>query len=197
MLSKVSFIVLIVFISALFPIKACAQIAEIRVGLSQFDERILDIAFAAQAGDETSAAIHGEILFEEPEFLKWALSPQPYIGGTINLEGNTSYGGAGFLWRQTFGPRFYASIASGGVLRTGTNDLVTELFLSEERDIIFGSRFLFRQQGALGVNLTKDWAAEVFFEHLSNAGLGFSNDCLLYTSPSPRDGLLSRMPSSA
>ena len=26
---------------------------------------------------------------------------------------------------------------------------------------------------------------------------GFSNSCLLYTSPSPRDGLLSRMPSSA
>ena len=25
----------------------------------------------------------------------------------------------------------------------------------------------------------------------------FSNPCLLYTSPSPRDGLLSRMPSSA
>ena len=27
--------------------------------------------------------------------------------------------------------------------------------------------------------------------------LGFFMDCLLYTSPSPRDGLLSRMPSSA
>ena len=26
---------------------------------------------------------------------------------------------------------------------------------------------------------------------------GLYNDCLLYTSPSPRDGLLSRMPSSA
>ena len=26
---------------------------------------------------------------------------------------------------------------------------------------------------------------------------GFQKDCLLYTSPSPRDGLLSRMPSSA
>ena len=26
---------------------------------------------------------------------------------------------------------------------------------------------------------------------------GLSEDCLLYTSPSPRDGLLSRMPSSA
>ena len=28
-------------------------------------------------------------------------------------------------------------------------------------------------------------------------GPGCSSDCLLYTSPSPRDGLLSRMPSSA
>ena len=27
--------------------------------------------------------------------------------------------------------------------------------------------------------------------------LGFGTPCLLYTSPSPRDGLLSRMPSSA
>ena len=30
-----------------------------------------------------------------------------------------------------------------------------------------------------------------------NNNLTRSNDCLLYTSPSPRDGLLSRMPSSA
>ena len=28
-------------------------------------------------------------------------------------------------------------------------------------------------------------------------GFGEYKDCLLYTSPSPRDGLLSRMPSSA
>ena len=30
-----------------------------------------------------------------------------------------------------------------------------------------------------------------------NTSLGVNNSCLLYTSPSPRDGLLSRMPSSA
>ena len=30
-----------------------------------------------------------------------------------------------------------------------------------------------------------------------NKKLDESNSCLLYTSPSPRDGLLSRMPSSA
>ena len=30
-----------------------------------------------------------------------------------------------------------------------------------------------------------------------NADLNYDENCLLYTSPSPRDGLLSRMPSSA
>ena len=37
-------------------------------------------------------------------------------------------------------------------------------------------------------------ADAIYLEEIRNAGL---YDCLLYTSPSPRDGLLSRMPSSA
>ena len=32
---------------------------------------------------------------------------------------------------------------------------------------------------------------------LADNKIGYRNACLLYTSPSPRDGLLSRMPSSA
>ena len=35
------------------------------------------------------------------------------------------------------------------------------------------------------------------FQKLVRVGFGSNNVCLLYTSPSPRDGLLSRMPSSA
>ena len=34
-------------------------------------------------------------------------------------------------------------------------------------------------------------------EELSSLIKASNNNCLLYTSPSPRDGLLSRMPSSA
>ena len=34
-------------------------------------------------------------------------------------------------------------------------------------------------------------------EQLATIGAGLLSICLLYTSPSPRDGLLSRMPSSA
>ena len=41
----------------------------------------------------------------------------------------------------------------------------------------------------------EDLTQEVFTRFFSN--LYRYKDCLLYTSPSPRDGLLSRMPSSA
>ena len=37
----------------------------------------------------------------------------------------------------------------------------------------------------------------LFEKGLEELGIALSQDCLLYTSPSPRDGLLSRMPSSA
>ena len=40
-----------------------------------------------------------------------------------------------------------------------------------------------------------EWFGQ-FYDMIQKA-LGEPNACLLYTSPSPRDGLLSRMPSSA
>ena len=39
--------------------------------------------------------------------------------------------------------------------------------------------------------------AQVGYEGVTEGGLAWYVSCLLYTSPSPRDGLLSRMPSSA
>ena len=48
------------------------------------------------------------------------------------------------------------------------------------------------RRGALGLDTTR--GDRLFISLLSSAFIHF---CLLYTSPSPRDGLLSRMPSSA
>ena len=50
--------------------------------------------------------------------------------------------------------------------------------------------------------LTKTQAKQtlsLLWDYLESLGTGIDrhNPCLLYTSPSPRDGLLSRMPSSA
>ncbi|GLQ19934.1 acyloxyacyl hydrolase [Algimonas porphyrae] len=110
-------------------VPASAQIAELRAGVTEHDVQIFGLG--SDKGKENSAAIHAEILFEEPEFLKRFLSPQPWVGGTLNLGGRTSYGGAGFLFRQTFGERFYGDWSTGlvihdGVLETDLPPLFTD-----------------------------------------------------------------------
>ncbi len=153
---------------------AQAQISEVRVGLSQFDEDITGINWAIEFADETSLGINAEVIFDEPEFLKWALSPQPYVGGMVNLEGDTSYVGAGLLWRQSIGDRLYGDFGLGLAIHDGTlfiprnsPDLFPRLF--EERE--YGSRVLFRPQLTVGYRVSDDWASEIFFEHLSHANI--------------------------
>jgi len=151
-----------------------AQISEVRFGISNFDEEILDLGISAVNGRESSVAINAEIIFEEPEFLKWALTPQPYINATLNLEGETSFGGAGLMWRQSFNDKFYGDFSFGLAIHNGTNRVdqnnlsFFEILERADEEISFGSRILFRQQLTLGYRVTDDWSAEIFGEHLSN-----------------------------
>ena len=48
-----------------------------------------------------------------------------------------------------------------------------------------------------GKDSSADAAGQRVGEHSRRGSLALDTCCLLYTSPSPRDGLLSRMPSSA
>lgn len=151
-----------------------AQISEVRVGISQFDEGITGIDWAVDFADEKSIGLNGEVIFEEPEFLKWALSPQPYVGGMVNLEGKTSYVGAGLLWRQSIGDRIYADFGLGAVIHDGTLDIprgTPDRFPRILNEIEFGSRVLFRPQLTAGYRINDEWAGEVFFEHLSHGTL--------------------------
>ena len=196
--------------AVLWPMATLAQVAEVRVGIAEFDERTINFEGEAPFGraNERSISISGEILFKEPEFLKWALSPQPYIGGSLNLEGNTSFAGGGLLWRQTVGKKFYGDFAVGLVGHTGTTDIepsdefiaiidqagefdnfddlpsdlqtaldvgFDDFFDRQDEEIEFGSRILFRLQGAIGYNINEDWAGEFYIEHLSNGDV-FSNE---------------------
>lgn len=108
---------------------ASAQIAELRAGVTEHDVEIFGLG--SDKGKENSVAVHAEILFEEPEFLKRFLSPQPWVGGTINLDGQTSYGGAGFLFRQSLGDRFYGDWSTGLVIHDGTLKTDLPSFLSD------------------------------------------------------------------
>lgn len=178
---------------------ASAQIAEVRIGANFHD---IDWTGAGSGSDkERSAALNGEIVFEEPEFLKWALSPQPYIGGAVNLGGETSYGGGGLLWRQTFAKNFYIDFSFGLVVHDGTIEVepssivqsviddasVEDGFTPEQRaqfemdladfrnrqetEIDYGSRILFREQIAIGYRWSDEWSTHVFVEHLSHGNI--------------------------
>lgn len=149
---------------------AMAQVSEIRAGVTAHD--LGWTVFNTNGDEERSIALNAEVIFDEPEFLKWALYPQPYIGGTLNLEGQTSYGGAGLLWRQNLGEKFYGDFAFGLVVHDGIlgNDFFERLSNSSNRNL-YGSRVLFRQQLTLGISLSEKWAAEGFVEHISHGGL--------------------------
>ena len=57
--------------------------------------------------------------------------------------------------------------------------------------------YTFKSEGPQHLNEMDKWVwARILDESIAN-GLLREKVCLLYTSPSPRDGLLSRMPSSA
>lgn len=162
--------------------QALAQVSEVRIGVTEFDERTLNLPGSIKFGDENSVGLNAEIIFEEPEMLKWALTPQPYINGTLNLGGGTPFGGAGLMWRQTFSDKFYADFSFGAVIHDGTTEFdvstigttpedITESLLDYYKSIEFGSRVLFREQVSLGLRVNEDWAGEVFIEHLSNGTL--------------------------
>ena len=183
-------------VAAMGSVCAEAQVAEVRFGVAEFSEGFLNPGTEIDNGVEESVALQGEVVFGEPGFLRWALSPQPYVNVTANLEQNTSLAGAGLMWRQEVGDRFYADFAAGASVHDGEleielrdylpNGEITisqldsafdQVFAARERNREFGSRVLIRAQATVGVRVSEAWAAEVFFEHHSNgSGSLFDRD---------------------
>ena len=82
--------------------------------------------------------------------------------------------------------------AGANVTITGTRQTATEY----DNEL---SQFTYRQCNMSNKQEIADLAQSIqkLDVLVNNAGQVMPNGCLLYTSPSPRDGLLSRMPSSA
>ena len=187
---------------------ASAQVTEIRAGASVHD---IDWTGLGSGSDkERSAAIVAEVIFEEPEILKWALTPQPYIGGQLNLGGRTSFASTGLLWRQTFAENFYFDYQFGLAIHDGTLEAkpsalvqsvasagrtsgltpaeaqqflidLADFRFRQQNEIDFGSRVLFQNQFSLGYRFNEDWSASIFANHLSHGKILAPN--------SPNEGL--------
>ncbi|WP_371395645.1 acyloxyacyl hydrolase [Fretibacter rubidus] len=162
---------LMTFLSA----PAHAQISEIRAGLTEFDETTTGINWGAGMGRENSIGINAELIFDPLLGKDKSLRLHPYIGGMVNLNGDTSYAAAGVMLRKDFTQKFYGDIGIGLAVHDGRIQL-SDLPRSERRDaflngISFGSRFLFRPQITLGYRIDDNWAGEVFMDHLSNGNV--------------------------
>ena len=179
---------------------------ELRAGVTEHDVSILGLG--ATKGKENSGAINAELVLPQsafltrltPGFLRDVLKPQPWVGGTLNLGGKTSYGGAGVLYRGYAGERLYGEWATGLVVHDGelenepsallrglqdgtitgpfTEDQILQtqidlqdLEFRQSRNIEFGSRVLFRNSFTLGYRVTPKLAVEGFVEHLSHGNI--------------------------
>ena len=100
----------------------------------------------------------------------------------------------GNIYRVTIHPLFY--------IQTGTDAYVT---IKHDGNILNRTRLFDSDTSSETLTISdndaifKATTTTVIFESTATAGaiIGGNSSCLLYTSPSPRDGLLSRMPSSA
>ncbi len=92
---------------------------------------------------------------------------QPYVFGSVNLDGDTSFVGAGVSWKAELGPVY---------LRPGVGLVVHDapsLRVDPEDGYRtdLGSRILFEPEVAIGVDLSERWSVEASWVHISNARL--------------------------
>lgn len=94
-------------------------------------------------------------------------APEPYVFASVNLDGDTSFAGAGIGWKAELGP-VYVRPGVGLVIHDAPSfrvDPVTRF----RTDL--GSRILFEPEIAIGTQLTDRLSVEASWVHISNARL--------------------------
>jgi lipid A 3-O-deacylase len=67
-------------------------VSEVRLGIMQENICVLD---CDNANKEPGQSLNGDVLFHSPDFLGFIWSPKPYVMGSVNFQGETSFGGVG------------------------------------------------------------------------------------------------------
>lgn len=114
--------------------------------------------------------------------------PMAYITYFGNTARRTSYGAIGFQWRREFlNDRLYGYVGFGGALHDQPlehpDPFAPGLTPAEMNERLYiwnnfkalGTRLVFNPNLGFGVRLSRRWALEAVWSHISNAGLGKSN----------------------
>lgn len=160
---------------------AAAQQAEAKV-----DARIGVVAHNLKLGssptqsNEAGANVEMEIVGDRIGALGWLGGPRPYLMGSLNTGGDTSFGGAGVYWRVPFGGHWTLEPGLGLVVHDGVlknpfdpADPRAEAYAHEHQ--LLGTRYLFRDSIALDRDIGAGRTLGIVFEHLSNGGSAFGH----------------------
>src|SRR5262249_37399408 len=99
--------------------------------------------------------------------------PRPYLLASGNLEGKTSFGGIGAVWRWNISDHWAIEPGFGYVIHNGEIDNIYPLGTPqaarfEEEHQLLGSRDLFRTTFALEREFGTRFGAQLYYEHLSH-----------------------------
>jgi hypothetical protein len=120
------------------------------------------------AGTEKGTDVNFEILFSRPAIVYGshiadiALRPRLHIGASINVDGYTSQGYAGFTWDIPLVERLSLELTFGGSLHDGP---------SNAPGSAFGCPLNFRESASLGFAVTENWRLYGTVAHMSNGSL--------------------------
>ena len=150
---------------------ASAQlIEEARLGVMQHNICVID---CKNADKEDGPNIEAELVFASPDFMRYIASPRPFIIGSFNTAGNTSYGGFGLMWNWDFAEKWSLEPSLGYVIHDGATespfpqgDPRSAAFARD--NILFGSEDLFRTGLALNRDIGPNWGLQVQYDHLSH-----------------------------
>lgn len=93
--------------------------------------------------------------------------PAPYLFGSLNTGGDTSFAGAGLSWKLGRGP-VYVRPGVGFVVHDGPSDRVDP---ASGRHTELGSRVLFAPEIGIGANVSDKLSIEASWVHISHAQL--------------------------
>ena len=148
---------------------ARADVDELRFGVTHnfnVEHRSLE---DGREGDSVQA----ELVFSSPELLGIIGSPRPYLVGSLNTEGKTSFFGGGVLWRWNWGRHWAFEPGFGYIVHNGEVDnpfpdgtVEAAQFQSEHQ--LLGSQDLFRVTFALERSFGEHSALQLYYEHASH-----------------------------
>lgn len=140
---------------------------EVRVGVMNHE-----MSLFRNDTDEDGVDVNLEVLFDSPDWLEWAGSPRPHIGGTIATHDDaTSFVYSGLAWDWNFWGPLFVEGALGIALHDGETGKST---VSNE----LGCTWNFHESASLGYNITDAHRIMATWEHISNASLCSENEGL-------------------